>query len=284
MVERKAEMRLRGLAIALGAAWLLGMILMASGGSRPPAIVPILAALLWVGAYVGGPIVGYRLSSQLGLMYGCGLALLSFIAPVITLPILGLWRINTIPPARTAHLRESGDLAGLAAALRDHRAAYAPANAARTLAQVGSAQAAQLLAAALHDPDSRARAAGADGLAQLALFQGEAALSAPGVAQLIANLQDYDAEVRAASARALGFIGECSAAPLIAALRSDADPYVARTAAKALRPTGSARRGRGGAATHAACHGWNAPGPRRCPARARGYGRRRSPAQLQRRP
>jgi HEAT repeat protein len=108
----------------------------------------------------------------------------------------------------------------------------------RALAEYGSAAAAGVIAAALHDADPSVRAAAALTLAKLQHRRPEAAT--PYLAALAALLADDQGLVRQAAADALSQCGDAAVAVLANVLREDAEAMRSR-AAYALRKIGTYR-------------------------------------------
>jgi len=222
-MNRKSENILRALTLSLGLGWLAAVIIIGSSGGNPSALAGVVVALLLLGAYIGGPITAALLSRRVGAGHGILWPVLALLAPVITLPIIALWKIRLVTGPSTSRMQRAGDTAGLLKALRNQRVAYLPSNAAYALASIGGAETAGALTASLRDPQTFVRAAAADGLAQMAARPDQAAFCALAVKPLQTLMQDRDAEVVAAARRALRGIGEPRA---MAALATGEESHV----------------------------------------------------------
>jgi hypothetical protein len=122
-------------------------------------------------------------------------------------------------------LKEKGDVAGLAKALR-HRDAGIRKQAATFLGEIGDRRAVEPLAAALGDDSHRVREFAAFALGDV---------GGPGAVEPLATaLQDVSENVRSAAASSLEACGDERAVPALVAALGDEDSHVARQAMAAL--------------------------------------------------
>ena len=129
--------------------------------------------------------------------------------------------------------REVGDAATLARALRYVGDDYTRGDAAKALAEEGGLGAAILLNA-LVEPDPRVRATAAEGLRRVAWKDVDETVRARAGVRLIAALGDPDTEVRSAGAGALGRVGGAGAVHALRAVSTDAVEQVRLAVASAL--------------------------------------------------
>lgn len=223
------EKLLRAAALGLAALWPVGLILAVSSAGPEGNALGIVAMILLLFSYAGGPIVSVLLSRERGEGTGCAWALMAFLFPVVALPIIALRNIQVTRAPQTAQLQAKGDIAALAHALHTLKPPYVAPNAAYALACLGTDQAAQVLVASLRDQQPAVRAAAAGGLG---LF-GPRALDT-----LLAAAHDPDPWVREAVARSAGLVGGRQAESALLSLLDDRYPTVRAAATRALAQAG----------------------------------------------
>lgn len=144
-----------------------------------------------------------------------------------------LERLGLAMPPNVERARVQGDWAALAGALRYVGDDSTRGEAARALAEAGG-EGVEVLLGALAAPDSRVRAAAADGLARVAWQGADDTLRARAGVRLTAALGDPDSDVRRAAAGALGRVGGGGAVGALRAASKDLDEEVHLAATSAL--------------------------------------------------
>ncbi len=208
MATEKKIGLLRGLAFILALAWVIGLIV----GINLSFPYTLLAGVCLVGAYIGAPIVAYLLSMYLSIEKKGAVVFAALIAPVITLPVLGLMQHR---------------VKRLIKVLKNPKASDLYIETSTNLRAIKDVHALGPLIQSLHDPSENIRE-----LIVLALrnFKDVRAVDA-----LIRALQnDESARVRMQAASALSVIKDAKAIEPLKQAVQDQDQSVQKAAKEAL--------------------------------------------------